>query len=347
MSKLQSKYNKFHKTIKISQQDDEYKKAKEKDDLILSKIKIAFKEEGYPVKSNFRVGSFAVGSAIKSICDDHSDIDRAIVISEEDSPEDPLAPKKVIKSVLKKHGFKTPLIKKPCVTADYESKPIHLDYTVYKKLSWCGGYELAIGKEQSNEDNKYWDESEPKELLEWINNNVNHKSFLFDLTNDEYDQFIRIIRYLKRWRDFTYTNEKDRALVYSIGLTIMAREQFVPHIGDDGANDNKAFEDTIRNILNEGPYFISKGDDKYDLEVMLPVSPYREVFQNHGVTVGTKLYKQFSKLLNKLEKVEETRSLKKQCEILRDLLGDDFPEEDVSSKASSESAGYVGTTNVA
>lgn len=347
MSKLQSKYNKFHNEIKISQYDDEYKNAKEKDDLILSKIKIAFKDEGYPVISNFRVGSFAVGSAIKSISGDHSDIDRAIVISGENSPEDPLIPKKTIKRVLKNHGFKTPEIKRPCITANYTSKPIHIDYTVYREDSWAG-YELAIGKEQSNADNKYWDDSEPKELIKWINNKENHKSWFSDLSNDEYAQFIRIIRYIKRWRDINYSNERDRSLVYSIGLTVMAREQFVPYIEDDGANDNKALEKTISNILNDASYFISKGNDNYDLEVMLPVSPFREVFQNHGVTVGTKLHKKFSKLLKKIEEVEDTSSLNKQCDILRNLFGDDFPEgEEESRKAKSESPGFVGTSNVA
>lgn len=102
---LQNKFNTFNQRIYLTRHDDEYTNAREKDDSITATIKAKFKEKGYPVIDNFVQGSLATYTTIKEPGKDF-DIDRAIVIDYEESPSDPLVPKKVILEILKIVDFK-------------------------------------------------------------------------------------------------------------------------------------------------------------------------------------------------------------------------------------------------
>ena len=90
---LQNKFNTFNQRIYLTRHDSEYSNAREKDDSITAAIKAKFKEKGYPVIDNFVQGSLATYTTIKEPGKDF-DIDRAIVIDYEESPSDPLVPKK-------------------------------------------------------------------------------------------------------------------------------------------------------------------------------------------------------------------------------------------------------------
>ena len=152
---LQSKYRRFAKNIALTRECEAYKKAREKDDLVTPKVEKAFKDEGYEVDSNFLQGSLAVNTGVIPIDDDY-DIDRAIAITRSSSPDNPVEPKKIIKKVLSEHGFKDAKIKKPCVTADYKSEPMHIDFPTYRVGGLFGGYQLAVGKENTDEGNRSW-----------------------------------------------------------------------------------------------------------------------------------------------------------------------------------------------
>lgn len=205
---IQSHFNKFDKKIYLTSHSDGYKKAKEKDKSILEEIKIAFRDANYPVIDSFMQGSFAVNTAINSLDGDY-DIDRAIVIDAETTPEDPVAPKRIIKEVLEKRNFKDPKIKKPCVTADYKSINLHIDYTVYKKEKSSlldDSFYLAVGKNGSSDEHKEWSESDQKGLIEWIDS-VDEYAFGASVKRK---QLKRLIRYMKRWRDVNLTLKLER-----------------------------------------------------------------------------------------------------------------------------------------
>lgn len=343
---LQKQYDTFHNNIKLTRESSEYKDAKEKDDNILPKIKAKFKENGYTVVDSFTQGSMAFHTGIIPLDGDY-DIDRAVVIKEADAPEDPLDPKKTIKEVLSSHGFKEPKVKMPCVTADYSGKPIHIDYVTYS-IDEDDEYLIAVGKENSKKENKIWDDTDPKGLIKWVGDNVDHKDFLNTLTDEERRQFRHLVRYIKRWRDHNYSSAVDRKKVYSIGLTVMFREQFAHCVDDEGKrNDHEALKNTIDNILYNAPYFTPMSNGLYDLEVDIPVYPNREIFQKHGTTVGTKLHKKLVKLLESLNKVDEKETLKEKCEILNKVFGDDFPtiDEDDKGKARADAPGIVGVSH--
>jgi len=215
---LQKQFNEFHENIKISREDESYKSAREKDDSITSDIKKTFTEAGWTIKSDFIQGSFATNTGIKSL-DDDFDIDRALVIEEEDSEINPVIHKKKILETLENRGFQNAKIKMPCVTADYSSLNLHIDYPLYRKL-FLDDLELAVGKKSSGENSRYWDTSDPKGLIDWVNNSTNHINIFYSLTTQEREQFRRLVRFLKRWRDENYKNSNLKKHIYSIGLTM-------------------------------------------------------------------------------------------------------------------------------
>lgn len=329
---IQTHFDKFNKKIYLTSHSEGYKKAKEKDKSIYDEIKIAFKEEGYPVVDSFMQGSFAVNTAINSL-DGDFDIDRAIVIDAEKAPDDPVAPKRIIKKVLDKRNFKDPRIKKPCVTADYKSTNLHIDYTVYKKEATFFGhdtYYLAVGKNGSSDEHKEWSEADQKGLIEWIDS---VDEFASGATAKR-KQLKRLIRYIKRWRDVNFTSEEVRKKIFSIGLTIMLKKQYNPSLLSSEVDDDlQALKSTVDGILDADYISAPWGTDDYRVYVRLPKTPKRDVFQHKveggyadgsDLNIGTQLRNKLIKLQEELQKALDEADEVKQCEILNKLLGDDF-----------------------
>ena len=191
---LQTQFIKFEEKIRLTWQDSRLKKIREKDESIRSDIREAFKKEGYPVIEFFQQGSYATKTTIVPLNEDY-DIDVGVVVDEDKAPDNPVEIKKKLKKVFENRNFKNPKIKLPCVTAQYYKRDephFHIDYPVYKKDS-NNNYFIAIGKEHSGEDIRKWDESDPKGLIDWLNDNT-----AFNSDDKSYSQYKRIIKYLKR-----------------------------------------------------------------------------------------------------------------------------------------------------
>lgn len=341
---LQSKFLTFNSNIYITRQSEEYKNARQKDDSITEEIRKKFNENGYPVQDDFIQGSLATATAIKEKGKDF-DIDRAIVIKEENAPADPTIPKKVVLELLEKRGFKNAKIKKPCTTADYQSEDLHIDIPIYSKSN-AGFYKLAVGKKNSDENNREWSDSDPKGLIDWINAKDN--SAIYE--TQKLQQFKRLTRYLKRWRNFNFHEDTSRK-VFSIGLTVMLKEKFQSSINDEGLeNDLNSLKKTIDQILYNSNYFYARPDSKWKVVVYLPVSPYRDIFTGSSLNTGTQLRNKLSNLSITLQKVIDETDESKQCNLLRTVFGEDFPEGSQSSsrneatKVVFASAGSVGTS---
>lgn len=328
----QASFNKFHDKIKLSREDASYKDAREKDDSILKAVKSALKEEGYPVIADFLQGSMSTATGIKNP-DGDFDIDRAIVIAYNGSPDDPVKIKKIVLRVLENRGFQNAKIKKPCVTADYTSKNLHIDIPIYREQN--GDYELAVGKKNSSEENKEWSKSDPNGLKQWINNSSSY----LGSANKKLEQYKRLVRYLKRWRDNKF-NASVAKKVFSIGLTVMAKEQFIPSLDDsDKANDLIALRDTVDRIL-KGGYFTYQSDNCYKVKVYLPKSPWRDIFDGSSTNTGTQFQNKLNSLKSKLDKAIDETDLVKRCEILQEVFGDDF-EVPSSGSSSMKKVAYA------
>ena len=324
---IQNHFNKFHDKIKLSREDDAYKNARNRDDSIKAEVKNAFSDAGYPVVADFIQGSLKTHTGVIPISGDF-DIDRALVIDDEKAPENPVTPKKKALDVLEARGFKNAKIKKPCVTADYASDKVHIDFIIYKR--WGDQYYLAVGKKNSDEQNREWSAANPLGLISWINNESDYS--LGD-AKEELAQFRRLVRYLKRWRDVQFSNTV-AAKVYSIGLTVMVKKEFEPSFSTEGASqDLVALRATVQAILNAG-YFHEAEDYKYRVRVYLPVEPWRDIFYGSSLDTGTQLYNKLNHLKEQLEKAEGLSDEREQCEILNKLFGDDFKVPDPPSGGS-------------
>ena len=344
---IQAHFNIFDKNIYLTSQSAGYKKAREKDVGILKEIKIAFKDAGYPIVDTFMQGSFNVNTAINSLVGDY-DIDRVIVIESDTAPEDPLIPKKLILDVLSNRNFNNPRVKKPCVTADYSSTNLHIDYILYKRIG--ESYSLAVGKLNSSIESKEWSPSDPKGLSEWINS----LSSYGESQLNKRKQFKRLVRYMKRWRDVNFKDDAVRKKVFSIGLTVMIKEQYTPNSLDSSVSDDLSVLKSVIDKILVASYFRKQypsGD--YRVYVDLPTKPYRDIFQhkmaggtsesgsdlNVGNQLRNKLVTLQSKLQNALDETDEI----KQCIILNNIFGDDFK---IPSK-SNGNGGKVATGSTA
>ena len=323
---IQTHFNIFNENIYLTSQSNGYKKAREKDDGILQEIKAAFKDAGYPIVDSFMQGSFDVNTAINSLVGDY-DIDRAIVIEGDTAPEDPLIPKKLILDVLINRNFNNPRVKKPCVTADYSSTNLHIDYILYK----CTGesYSLAVGKLNSSLANKEWSSSDPKGLSEWINS----LSSYGESQLNKRKQFKRLVRYMKRWRDVNF-KEEVRKKIFSIGLTVMVKEQYKPDYDSVTVDDLNVLKTVIDKILTANYFKKQFFPEGYRVSVNLPKTPCRDIFQ-HKVTggmtengsdlnVGNQLRNKLLNLQSKLQSALDETDEIKQCTILNSVFGDDF-----------------------
>ena len=339
---IQTHFDRFHDRIKLGRQDDSYKKARERDDSITDQVKDSFREEDFPVIADFIQGSLATNTAIVPIEGDY-DIDRALVIDAKDAPSNPVTAKKTILDILEHRGFKNAKIKMPCVTADYLNDNLHIDFVVYKKSG--GQYYLAVGKRNSDENNREWSAADPRGLIDWINDN-GHLGV--DATKN-HEQFRRLVRYLKRWRDFQFSESVGNK-VFSIGLTVMAREQFQPQFTTEGfRQDLVALRGTVSQMLI-ARYFEYQGDDQYIVRVSLPIEPWRDIFFGSSLNTGTQFRNKLKHLEAKLLEAEGLDDVREQCEVLNKLFGDDFVVPDPpktgmrGTRARWPSAGLVGTS---
>lgn len=338
---IQAHFNVFDKNIYLTSHSEGYKKAKEKDVSILKDIKTAFKDAGYPVIDSFMQGSFDVNTAINSLEGDF-DIDRAIVIDCDAAPESPLEPKKLILDILTKRNFKDPRIKKPCVTADYLSTNLHIDYIVYKRKG--ENYSLAVGKLNSATESQEWSPSDPKGLSSWINSPDNYG----ESKPNKRKQFKRLVRYMKRWRDVNFT-ENVRNKIFSIALTVMLKEQYKPNYSDSVISDDLSVLKTVIDNILDASYFKKQfPSEDYRVYVDLPSKPYRDIFQHKvsgglsengsDLDVGNQLRNKLVKLQSKLQgALDETDEIK-QCTILNDVFGNDFK---IPCKTGSSNSGKI------
>ena len=148
----------------------------------------------------------------------------------------------------------------------------------------------------------------------------------------EKGQIRRIARYLKRWRDVQYQTESERKKVYSIGLTLMAKDSFSKQVSEEAiVNDLLALRETLYSIIDDKSYFILTDyhNQKYTIKVFLPKSEARD-FDNHGSSVGTLLRSRLVKLLKKCDEALAEEDPVKQSQILQKQFGEDFPIAEVN-----------------
>ena len=205
MANIQTYFNKFHEVIRRSYDDDSI--LREKRDLLLSDLREGLRRRfqaatiKIPRYEPFNQGSYAMGTGIAPVTGEDYDIDVGLIFHLPKENYSAVEVKRWVYEALRS-GNRTVEIKRPCVRVQYHragEESYHVDLAVYS-----GGNSnrdnqtyLAKGFLGSAPENQKWEISEPKGWIE---------TFQQKFRNQEEDrnQFRRVIRFLKRWKDFNF-----------------------------------------------------------------------------------------------------------------------------------------------
>lgn len=309
-AKFQSSFLRFHEAIKLVS-TDENKLLREKREAVLKRMR----DRGLRFEF-FNQGSYAMGTGIQPLQGDY-DIDVGIVLSEGTRPDSPLELKQRVFDAVYGH---TPTVewRRHCIRVQYveagEPK-VHVDLPVYWRSNgwWDAGLRLAVGKRNSGTEHIEWQESDPKGLIERVSGGG---------SDEDRQQFRRVVRYLKRWKDLHFPATGNAAPV-GIGLTVAALNLFAP-AKTWGARTPADYDDLaathslvrrMRREFGDG-FFAPKR-----LVQRLPVAPGRDVFARMTDQQMLEFEQRLATLTGQLE--EAARS--GQAGPLLRAFGDEFP----------------------
>jgi hypothetical protein len=337
--KLQTEFSKFDELIKLKNIDDN-QDLRDKRDMLVEELQNWLKKNKKPTVAFMNQGSYAMGTGIKSLEDNDNDYDIDVGLKfnlqTRDYPN-AVEVKTWVEDALTK-GNRTVEMMRPCVRVQYtkDEKPTyHVDLAVY-------GYngeqlQLAKGFRGSSAENKYWEDSDPEKLKELLNDKF--------VDTEAKAQFKRIIRYLKRWKDYKFPTKGDAAPT-GIALTAMCYEWFEPNTekwnGDKEINDLEALKDLLIKICSLG--------NNCGLDVRLPVKPENELCEKINASHNhvEKYKKKMNDLKNAVSAAFGEIDPAEAAKMLEKEFGSDFPIPDKSDTGEqSKKAGIVSSTESA
>lgn len=328
MADLQSQFNKFHETIKIDFEGNKPLRAKR--DMIIAELRAGLKKQ-YPTNTptfkDFVQGSYDLSTGIEPLQGEDYDIDVGLNFNLTIDQVKPVELKKIVFGILNSVPKRTVEIKRPCVRVQYHNAgevAYHIDLAIYAhgKDYWGKMNDtiyIAKGYSGSAEDKKIWEISEPYQLKELIKTKISD--------NSDREQFRRVIRYLKRWKDYNFSSTGTERPT-GIALTALCYDFFRvqktyarnPLNGSyySKYNDLAALIIVVNGIINRFNWF-----DK--IVVQLPVKPYNNLFEkmtdNQMLNFKTKLIS----LKTIIESASSDYQASTACARLIKAFGSDFP----------------------
>jgi len=350
MSNLQRCFNEFHEIIKLDVENVDLRRSR---DAIKSKLgsrlREYFEDKAINVPTFFDQGSYAIGTGVKPIdSEDNYDIDVGVKfdIYSDDYP-DPLEIKKSVKEALSGHTKLGVKIKEPCIRVIYSEdgeEKYHVDLAIYAingQTARGSVIYLGRGKEFSTKENKYWETSQPELLIDLICNKFSFK--------DDRSQFRRLVRYLKRWKDLSFSSLGNSAPT-GIAITILAYQYFVPAFTTDGSpSDIEALIDLFNKVKNSAQQIYFNGEYVTRLTCNLPVQPNNDLFLKMTNNQMERFLKKLNELYEVLINVSNDPDDDEACLALGVVFGDDFPSPDISKAFHSlrkPNLGYYPTPEV-
>lgn len=328
MADLQTQFNKFHDLIKID--FDGNKPLREKRDIILTALRNGLKKK-YPTNTptfdTFNQGSYDIGTGVEPLDNDDYDIDVGVVFNVAKDNLNALGIKQIVFNILNETYLRKVSIKRPCVRVQYHKageKAYHIDLAIYARGKGIFGdltndLFIAKGKANSIPSEIFWETSEPHRLKDLI------KSKFSDEQDSE--QFRRVIRYLKRWKDYnTYLVGNGRPT--GIALTACCYNHF--RVSKESVynpivqryttkyNDLKALLNMVDSITS---MFSSWNNT---IEVKLPVRPYNNLFEKMSNNQMVVFKKQLTDLRTTLISASNDTQTTMACFRLRGVFGN-FP----------------------
>ena len=194
------------------------------------------------------------------------------------------------------------------------------------------------GKGDSTPEEICWEKSDPKGLVDYINDK-------YEADSEERAQYRRVIRYMKRWKNLKF-NSSGNAEPPSIGITLIAADKFEVSRTYDYLEEKWKYDDLealigfakeIQNLFT----FQGVSDNgrllyriKYPLPSSLSFEDDTDVFKKMTDIYMTDFKDKIDKLITDLEAVKKEVDEVEQCKLLNKIFGDDFkvPETKDASK---------------
>lgn len=346
MADVQGEFRQFHEAIKLTDLD-ENATLLEKRKLLVTKLRDGLRrtfeelEESAPTFQERNLGSYAMGTGIKPTGGRDFDIDVGLYFNNSVDDYEPVKLKQLVLAELDKAPHSAEM-QRPCVTVTYTKDgedAYHVDFAVLVagEKQADGVPRLAKGLPGSNVENKVW---EPSGSLEFVKRVTNH------LDGDDRQQFKRVIRYLKRWKDFRFSARGEGA-PRGIGLTAAALLWFVPRCSYDGSgkrvdDDLVATRDLVAAMRANFGSRVHDGEVAERLTVTLPVLPYDDPFSRMSNRQMGVFKERLQALKDTLQDAIEAVDRRAACSALRKQFGDDFPVPDEDSTKSAGPAILTG-----
>lgn len=337
MPAVQRQFEDFHSAICFDE-DDEKATLREKRDTIVKAVRAKLGDD-VPTFTHFNQGSYSMHTGVVPL-DGNYDIDVGLVFDcNKDKYSDPVELKKKVRDAANTN-FRTVLIRRPCVTVNYMSGgevAYHVDLAIYTKDDKDKLY-LAKGKENSAEEHRIWEVSDPKELTKRV-------CGAFE-DSEKLAQYRRCIRYLKRWRQVQF---QGAGAPLSIALTVAALHWFKPNFGTSGKPvDLLAMLDWVNTMLGQFSYESSPDDGWHlRLKVALPVEPHSDLMAKRTAAQMKNFKEKLETLRDTLQKAYDEELPEDACKHLKKLFGSDFKVPEKSETAKAVRPAVISTGNSA
>ena len=321
---LQERFKIFHDKIKLDY--DTNAELREKRDILCG---ILSRSGRLPNFEKLDQGSYSMYTGVVPLEGKEYDIDVGLRFNVCKNDHDPLYFKEIIQDILKDHTEYGAEIKRPCVTVTYKKggkAEFHVDLVAYAYANpddHNSQLYLARGKNSTSED-ACWERSDPKGLIDYIQYKPSaHK-----------EQFRRVVRYLKRWKNFKFSS-LGHAEPPSIGITLMAADYFYnnSYIIDENS-DIKSLIAVCEYIASK--FFFTRISPtgkllyriRYDLPITLRFEYPSDVFSKMSDVQCTDFKEKLDKLISDLKSARDEADEVEQCKILHRIFGDDFEVPD-------------------
>lgn len=306
MADAQKEFNTFHSSILLDADSNDM--LREKREILLKDLKNNIDEKA-PAYSTFHQGSYELSTGVIPLEGD-PDMDIGIIFDcTPEEYEDPVVLKNYVGKAFNRIN-RTVRVRKPCVTVEYwsgELRTMHMDLAIYS-INDAGQTQLARGRDIDTLGSEFrcWEPSEAKEL---------NKKIINAFSGNDRDQWRRVVRSLKRWRDEKIGHKN----IPSIALTIAAVNHFLPvySLVDGTPRDLIATRNLVDSLLAQWV-----GDR---LSVMLPTAPFVDLLKN-VTDIQMEVFKekliQLRDVLNEADKQADTHEA---CKLLSKQFGVVFP----------------------
>ncbi|WP_214834376.1 nucleotidyltransferase [Exiguobacterium sp. s152] len=319
MALCQKEFLDFHEKIKLKLENQVLS---EKRDIIIKRIRENLSKDESKPFTIFNQGSYAMKTGIVPL-DGNYDIDVGLYFDMSRDDALSVEAKRWVYNAVKNHTDNV-VYKNPCVTVTY-SAGYHVDITIYSATNANGKVYLAKGKPNSNAEDKFWDESNPKDLIEVV------KYHLSD--EEDRKQFRRVVRYLKRWKDIHFADVNGKPT--GIALTSCAYHWLNIQKETDSFTGKKTYKDLdaliilVQQMISRFIDDMVEIDGEYKwmprLKVTLPVEPKPDLFEKMTSSQMQTFKEKLERLLKGLEEAKIKVDPVDAAKILQKYFGTDFP----------------------